>query len=244
MFSRRPARSTRRPRSRPLVAESLESRSMMAPLAVALCSCSDTGVKGDGITGAIAPKFTGTATPRATVTLSLEGGQALGRARTNARGAWSFVSPRNRIPDGPQTIRVTTRDSAGLETQASTAVTFDRQRPTASIAFTGIDSFRITFDRPVTGLTSALRGVYFSGRPVGDRPFNLPFTSGTLRRFVGRVEFTPSADGRVYDVRMPELPIASGTYTVRLSASLSRVVDSVTANPLLRDAVSDVYTVA
>ncbi len=234
-----------------LALETLENRALMAvmssvpvasstanvasPPTVQLCSCSDTGIKGDGITSAVAPRFTGTAAPRAVVTLSLEGGSTLGTAKANTRGAWSFISRRVTIPEGSQVIRASVN---GVEGSGSTSVTFDRQKPTARLEFTGIDSFRVTFSRPVNGFTSQLRGLSFSGRPEGERPFNLPFTSARLRSFVGRIEVTPSADGRVYDVRLPELPIQSGRFQLRLVASQSGVVDAVNGNRLGASAVS------
>ena len=238
--------------------ESLENRALMAVVSsmpevaaahtsqtmgvtVQLCSCSDTGVKGDGITAATAPRLTGSATPRSTVTLALDGGPTLGTARANARGAWSFISRRVAIPDGAQVIRVS---QVGAEGTGATTVTFDRQRPTASIAFTGLDSFRVTFNRAVTGFTDRLRGLYFSGQPDGERRFNLPFTSPKLKAYVGRIEFTASPDGRTYDVQMPELPIQSGKFQLRLVAAQSGVVDAVNGNRLAATALSAEQTVA
>lgn len=237
--------------------ESLENRALMAVvssmpevaaahtsqtmgLTVQLCSCSDTGLKGDGITAATAPRFTGMATPRSTVTLALEGGDTLGTVKANPRGIWSFISRRVTIPEGSQVIRAT---EAASGSTASTTVTFDRQRPTASIAFTGLDSFRVTFDRPVTGFTDRLRGLYFSGQPDGAPRFNLPFTSARLKSYVGPIEFTASPDGRTYDVRMPELPIQSGTFQLRLVAAPSGVVDAVNGNRLAATALSAEQTV-
>jgi len=222
-------------------------------LTAQLCQCSDTGVPNDNITSATTPRFTGTATPRSTVKLSLEGGASpgmasvsvaeggstLGTARVNPRGMWSFISRRT-IPEGVQVIRVT---EAGTGRTASTTVTFDRQKPTASIAFTGLDSFRVTFDRAVTGFTERLRGLYLSGRPDGAPRFNLPFTSAQLKRYVGRIEFTPSSDRRTYDIRMPELPIASGKFQLRLVAAQSGVVDAVNGNRLAATALSEWQTV-
>ena len=239
--------------------ESLENRALMAVVSsmpdvaavspmqvtagptIQLCSCSDTGVKGDGITSSATPRFTGTATPRATVTLAVEGGSTLGVAKANRRGAFSFVSRSVTIPEGVQVIRVT---EAASGSSASTTVTFDRQKPTASIAFTGLDSFRVTFDRAVTGFTDRLRGLYFSGQPDGAPRFNLPFTSARLRQHVGRIEFTQSSDGRTYDIRMPELPIASGKFQLRLNAAQSGVVDAVNGNRLALNALSAEQTVA
>lgn len=233
--------------------ESLENRALMAVvssmpevaaahtsqtmgLTVQLCSCSDTGLKGDGITAATAPRFTGMATPRSTVTLALEGGDTLGIVKANPRGMWSFISRRVTIPEGSQVIRATETASGST---ASTTVTFDRQRPTASIAFTGLDSFRVTFDRPVTGFTDRLRGLYFSGQPDGAPRFNLPFTSGQLKAYVGRIDFTASPDGRTYDIRMPDLPIQSGKFQVRLLAGQSGVVDAVNGNRLSLNASAE-----
>lgn len=233
--------------------ESLENRALMAVVSsmpevaavhtsqtmgvtVQLCSCSDTGLKGDGITAATAPRFTGMATPRSTVTLALEGGDTLGIVKANPRGMWSFISRRVTIPEGSQVIRATETASGST---ASTTVTFDRQRPTASIAFTGLDSFRVTFDRPVTGFTDRLRGLYFSGQPDGAPRFNLPFTSGQLKAYVGRIDFTASPDGRTYDIRMPDLPIQSGKFQVRLLAGQSGVVDAVNGNRLSLNASAE-----
>lgn len=256
------ARFTRRDRKadahRRLGLESLENRALMAVVSsmpevaavsamqvaagptIQLCSCSDTGAKGDGITSATTPRFTGTAAPRATVTLAVEGGETLGTAKANARGAFSFIS-RRLIPEGTQVIRVSEAGSGGT---GSTTVTFDRQKPTASIEFTGLDSFRVTFDRAVTGFTDRLRGVYFSGQPTGAPRFNLPFTSAQLKQYVGRIEFTPAGDGRTYDVRMPELPIQSGKFQLRLNAVQSGVVDAVNGNRLAANAFSAEQTVA
>jgi hypothetical protein len=241
--------------------ESLEARALMAVVAgmpgaedvvatsflsaptVQLCSCSDSGVKGDGITNALNPRLVGTAAPRSVVTLALDGGAQLGRTKANARGAWAFVSRRNQIPEGVQAIRVTSRDSTGAESQGSTSITIDRTKPTASIEVTGIDSFRVTFSQAVTGFTSALRGMTFSGRPVGGAPINLPFSSPQVRRLVGPIVFTPSEGGRVYDVSFPEFGPATGTYTLRLAAKGSKVVDAVAGNPLAANASAS-FTVA
>ena len=238
--------------------ESLENRALMAVVSsmpevaavhtsqmtmgvtVQLCSCSDTGLKGDGITAATAPRFTGMATPRSTVTLALEGGDTLGTVKASPRGMWSFISRRVTIPEGSQVIRAT---EAASGSTASTTVTFDRQRPTASIAFTGLDSFRVTFDRAVTGFTERLRGLYFSGQPDGAPRFNLPFTSARLKSYVGPIEFTASPDGRTYDIRMPDLPIQSGKFQVRLVAAPSGVVDAVNGNRLAATALSAEQTV-
>lgn len=239
--------------------ESLENRALMAVVSsmpdvaavspmqvttdptILLCSCSDTGVKGDGITSSTTPRFTGTAAPRATVTLAVEGGETLGTVRANPRGMWSFISRRVTIPEGTQVIRVSEAGSGGT---GSTTVTFDRQKPTASIAFTGLDSFRVTFDRPVTGFTERLRGLHFSGQPEGAPRFNLPFTSAQLKGYVGRIEFTASSDGRTYDIQMPELPIQSGKFQLRLNASQSGVVDAVNGNRLALNVLSAEQTVA
>ncbi|NBT12487.1 MAG: hypothetical protein EBS56_02690 [Planctomycetia bacterium] len=207
---------------------------------IQLCACSDSGVKGDAVTSAVAPRFTGTAAPLTTVTLALDGGPTLGTVRANGRGAWSFVSRRVAIPEGTQVIRATATSGA---VAGSTTITFDRQKPTASIEFTGIDSFRVTFDRPVTGFDQRLRGLYASGRPIGAAAFNLPFTSPRLRSFVGPIEFTESSAGRVYDVRMPQVSILSGTFRLRLVAAQSGVFDAVNGNRLGRDATSTAYTV-
>jgi hypothetical protein len=239
--------------------ESLENRALMAVVSsmpevaavspmqvtagptIQLCSCSDTGVKGDGITSSTTPRFTGTAAPLATVTLAVEGGETLGTVRANRRGAFSFVS-RLVIPEGTQVIRVSEAGSGGT---GSTTVTFDRQKPKVlSIGFTGLDSFRVTFDRPVTGFTDRLRGLYFSGQPTDEPRFSLPFTSARLRQHVGRIEFTPSSDGRTYDIRMPELPIQSGKFQLRLNAAQSGVVDAVNGNRLALNAPSAEQTVA
>jgi hypothetical protein len=240
--------------------ETLENRALMAVVSsmpdvaavspmqvtagptIQLCSCSDTGVKNDGITSAVAPRFTGMATPRATVTLAVDGGENLGTVRANPRGMWSFISRRVTIPEGVQVIRAT---EAASGNSASTTVTFDRQKPEVeSIAFTGLDSFRVTFDRAVTGFTERLRGLYFSGRPDGSPRFNLPFTSAQLKRYVGPIEFTASSDGRTYDIRMPELPIQSGKFQLRLVAAQSGVVDAVNGNRLALNAFSEPQTVA
>lgn len=224
-------------------------------LTAQLCQCSDTGVPNDNITSATAPRFTGMGTPRSTVTLSLEGGaspgtasvsvaeggRTLGTARVNPRGIWSFISRGVPIPEGVQVIRVT---EAGTGRTASTTVTFDRQKPTASIAFTGLDSFRVTFDRAVTGFTERLRGLYFSGQPEGAPRFNLPFTSAQLKRYVGPIEFTASSDGRTYDIRMPDLTVKPGKYQLRLVAAKSGVVDAVNGNRLAANASSPEQTVA
>ena len=237
--------------------ESLENRALMAVVSsmpemapvhtsqtmgitVGLCSCSDTGPKNDGITAALAPRFTGMATPRSTVTLALEGGDTLGTVKANPRGMWSFISRRVTIPEGSQVIRAT---EAGSGSTASTTVTFDRQKPTASIAFTGLDSFRVTFNRAVTGFTDRLRGLYFSGQPDGAPRFNLPFTSARLKAYVGPIEFTSSPDGRTYDVRMPELQIQAGRFKLSLVAAQSGVVDAVNGNRLAANAFSEEQTI-
>lgn len=228
--------------SLPAVAVRGEVTAATAPT-IQLCECSDTGAKGDGLTNAMTPRFVGTAPPRATVTLALEGGATLGSVKTNTRGAWAFNVRRGSIGEGTQVIRAATRDPSGVETSASTTVTFDRQAPTASIEITGLVSFRVTFSRPVTGFTDRLRGLHFSGQPTGEPAVNLPFTSARLRSFIGRVEFTASPDGRVYDVQLPECPVQSGTFSLRLVAAQSGVVDAVSGNRLVTNAVSATQTV-
>lgn len=229
--------------SAPLKVE-IRSAASTAPTTVDLCSCADSGVKGDRITSAAAPRFVGTAAPRSVVDVVVGGGTSLGTTRANARGAWALVARQPVLPDGGHVISATATDLFGNQSGTGTvAVTIDRAKPTALIEVTGIDSFRVTFSKPVTGFTSVLRGMTFSGRPVDGAAINLPFTSPQLRRLVGPVVFTPSADGRVYDVSLPEFGPESGTYTLRLAAKGSRVVDAVAGNPLAADAVTS-FTVA
>lgn len=229
--------------SAPLRVE-VRTAATVAPATVDLCGCTDSGVKGDRVTNAAAPRFVGTAPPRSVVNVAVDGGTSLGTARANARGAWALVARQPVLADGERVIRATATDIFGNEAGAGTvAVTIDRAKPTAVIEVTGIDSFRVTFSKPVTGFTSTLRGMTFSGRPVGEPPINLPFTSPQLRRLVGPIVLTPSDGGRVYDVSLPEFGPSSGTYTLRLSARGSRVVDAVAGNPLAADAVAS-FTVA
>jgi hypothetical protein len=207
------------------------------PPTLDLCRCTDSGVKGDGITNAAAPRFVGTAPAGAVVSLAIEGGASLGRVRADARGNWAFVARRPQVPEGEHVIRATATDIFGNESAAGTAaVTLDRARPTASIEVAGIDSFRVIFSKPVAGFTSALRGMTFSGQPAGAQRINLPFTSPILRQWVGPIVFTSSPDGRVYDVSFPDFGPVSGTYALRLLSRQSGVVDAAAGNLLVGDA--------
>ena len=211
------------------------------PATLDLCRCTDSGVKGDRITNAVAPRFVGTAPAGAVVSLGIEGGASLGSVRADARGNWALVASRPLVPEGRHLVRAIATDIFGNQSAAgSVAVTIDRSRPTASIEVTGIDSFRVIFSKPVTGFTSALRGMTFSGQPVGAQRIALPFTSPLLRQWVGAIVFVPSADGRVYDVSFPDLGPISGTYTLRLLARESGVVDAAAGNPLFGDASATV----
>jgi hypothetical protein len=229
--------------SAPLRVE-IRTSATVAPATVDLCGCTDSGVKGDGVTNAATPRFVGTAPARAVVNLAVDGGTSLGTTRANARGAWALVARKPVLPDGEYVIRATATDIFGNEAGAGTvAATIDRAKPTALIEVTGIDSFRVTFSKPVTGFTSALRGMTFSGRPVGGAPISLPFSSPQLRRLVGPVVFTASEGGRVYNISLPEFGPESGTYTLRLAARGSSVVDAVAGNALAADATTS-FTVA
>jgi len=222
--------------SRPLKIEIRTVASAATP-SVSLCSCTDSGVKGDGVTNAVAPRLVGTAPSRAAVSLAIQGGAPLGTVKASPRGQWAFIARGNALPEGTHVIQATATDVFGNQTGVgTTTLTIDRQRPTAAIAVTGIDSFRVTFDRPVTGFDRTLRGMSFSGRPEGERAFNLPFTSPRLRNSVGPIVVTPSGDGRIYDVSFPEFGPSSGEYTLRLSARSSRIVDAVAGNSLASDA--------
>lgn len=222
--------------SRPLRIEINTAAAASAPT-VDLCSCSDSGVRGDGITNSVAPRFSGTAPARSTVTLAVEGGDTLGTVRANARGRWVLRTQRDALPEGIHVIQATATDRAGNETGVgTTTLTIDRTKPTAAIEFTGLDSFRVTFSQPVSGFDQRLRGMYLAGQPTGERAFNLPLTSPRLRAYVGRVDLTPSVDGRVYDVYLPDFGPIAGEYTLRLSARASRLVDAVVGNPLAADA--------
>lgn len=236
MHASRPA--NHRPRtSRRLGYESLEGRALLAATpTIELCECSDTGVKKDGVTSDVTPRFVGTATPRATVTLAIEGGATLGTARANAFGTWAFVTRGRRLTDNLQTIRVTERAADGTTVGSSTTtIMIDRVKPTVSIEKTGIDTFRVSFSRPVTGFGSDLAGVVVSGRPIGGRPFVLPATSARFATLVGQVEFTAASNGQDYDIRLPEAALQPGTYTIRLRGLQSRIVDSVAGNRLSTD---------
>ena len=207
------------------------------PVTLDLCRCTDSGVKGDRITNAVAPRFVGTAPAGAVVSLGIEGGASLGSVRADARGAWALAARRPLVPEGHHLVRATTTDIFGNQSAAgSVAITIDRSRPTVAIEVTGIDSFRAIFSKPVTGFTSALRGMTFSGQPVGAQRIALPFSSPQLRQWVGPIVFVPSADGRVYDVSFPDFGPPSGSYTLRLLARASGVVDAAAGNPLAGDA--------
>ena len=208
-----------------------------APATLDLCLCTDSGVKGDRITNSVAPRFVGTAPAGAVVSLDIEGGGSLGSVRADARGTWALVARGPMMPQGHHLVRASATDTFGNQSAAgSVAVTIDRSRPTAAIEVTGIDSFRVIFSKPVTGFTSALRGMTFSGQPIGGQRIALPLTSPQLRQWVGAIVFVPSADGRVYDVSFPDLGPVSGTYTLRLLARESGVVDAAAGNPLAGDA--------
>ncbi len=210
-----------------------------APATLDLCPCTDSGVKGDRITSAVVPRFVGTAPAGAVVSLSIEGGPSLGGVRADARGTWALVASRPLVPEGRHLVRAIATDIFGNQSPAgSVAVTIDRSRPTAAIEVTGIDSFRVSFSKPVAGFTSALRGMTFSGQPVGAQRIALPFTSPQLRQWVGAIVFVPSADGRVYDVSFPDFGPVSGTYTLGLGARASGVVDAAAGNPLAGDATA------
>jgi hypothetical protein len=85
----------------------VEIRTAPPPLpTVNLCRCTDSGVKGDGITSAVAPRFVGTAPAGAVVSLAIEGGASLGRVRADARGNWAFVARRPQVPEGEQRINL------------------------------------------------------------------------------------------------------------------------------------------
>lgn len=213
---------------RRLSVETLEHRAMLAATpTIGLCECADTGAKGDGITYAVAPRFTGTATPRAQLTLALEGGSPLGTARANAFGEWEFVSRRVRIPDGVQTIRITEKGPDGAPAgTATTVVTFDRAKPTVAISSTGINTFRIAFSQPVTGFTSELKGLVLSGRPAGAPAFTVPLSSPQVRGLLGEIDVTPLPDGKSYELRIPGDPIPSGIYTIRLNGLRSGIMSS------------------
>ena len=212
---------------RQLGVESLETRAMLAATpTIRLCECADTGAKNDGITYAATPRFTGTATPRAQLTLALESGVALGSARANAFGEWEFTARRVRVPDGLQTIVVTEKGPDGNPAgSATTVVNFDRARPRATIASLGDNTFRVTFSQPVTGFTSELKGLVLSGRPAGSRPFSVPLSSPRIREMLGEIEFTQPSSS-TYEIRIPGEPIPPGIYTLRLNALRSGIMAS------------------
>jgi len=213
---------------RHLGVEALESRALLAATpTIRLCECADTGVKDDGITYAATPRFKGTATPRAQLTLALDGGATLGLARANAFGEWEFTARKVRVPDGIQTIRITEKGPDGSPTgTATTTVTFDRAKPTASITRDG-NTFSVDFSQAVTGFNGELNGLVLSGRPIGSRPFTVALSSQRVRAMLGDIQFTPQPNGTTYVIQILGQPIPAGTYTLRLNAMRSGIMASV-----------------
>ena len=106
-----------------------------APGTPVLANASDSGVKGDGVTGITTPVITGSAEANATVYLyDSDGTTLLGTALANGSGAWSITS--SALSDGVHTLNVKQHDAAGnvSATSSTLVLRIDSGAPAAAAA--------------------------------------------------------------------------------------------------------------
>ena len=111
----------------------LDNNTPEAPASLDLVASSDSGSSdADNITNDNTPTITGTAEANSMVELFHSGNTSLGTATVDSGGNWSITA--TTVPDGPQSLTVTSTDAPGNVSPASSAlnVTIDTGNPTIS----------------------------------------------------------------------------------------------------------------
>ena len=251
-------RRTRR-RHRPLAAERLEGRAMLAttPATPDLVTADDTGISNvDNVTTTLMPTFTGPAPVGTQAELFATpnpsgAATSLGKADVDpTTGKWTIKSG-SPLANGSYLITVKVTDAAGSTSEASSPLTLqiDRQAPRLTQIGEGIISPTAT---PVTSATAKFNeDVFF----VAGKAFRLTLNQMTLK--LGTVTVAPQTPNTFFDTatgqfvsaaaewKLEDLaPInqASGTYTLSFDAAGSGIVDRA-GNPALASSLAKSWTV-
>lgn len=201
---------------------------------IGLDAKSDSGFKGDRITNLPSPVLAGRGQPGTVVLLtspSVAGGVEQ-RIAVNGKGGWSFRA--NNLDDGQHTFTVKSQNAFGLESGATTlSITVDTVRPfVVGMRYVAdVNEIELEFSGPVRGVD--VKDFQISAPGFGLN--NVPLTDKRIVRNVGRITVHDVSAGRVYRLRMSEADVIGGTFTVRLLAQKSGIIDNVSGNPLLVD---------
>lgn len=164
--------------------------------------------------------FSGTATAGDTVTLTRIGVGTIGSVVAGAGGTWTFNYTDTSLPDGVNAFYATSANASGssvsspvftLTLSGAPRVAIARYNPATSVIGTGVSTvvFRVTFNHPVTNVTTAAFGLTTTGSASGS------------------ITGVAAASASIYDVTVDGL---AGTGTLRLDLKAGIVVDTTTSS--------------
>ena len=198
---------------------------------IGLDAKSDSGFTGDRITNLSSPVLTGRSQPGTVVLLtspSVAGGVEQ-RITVNGKGVWSFRAPA--LADGQHAFTVKSQNVFGLESNAATlTITVDTVRPyVVGMRYVpDVNEVEVEFSAPVRGVDVNDFRIWAPGFGLN----NVSLTDKRIVENVGRITVQDVSGGRVYRLRMSNPDVIGGTYTIRLVAAKSGIVDNVSGNPL------------
>ncbi|MFN5757083.1 MAG: Ig-like domain-containing protein [Planctomycetia bacterium] len=218
--------------SRPLAIE-INTTTPAVPT-IGLDATSDSGFKGDRITNLPSPLLSGRGQRGTTVVLtspSVAGG-AEQRVAVNGKGVWAYRA--TGLADGPHSFTVKAQSVFGGQSATATlTMTVDTVRPTAvGMRYVAdVNEIELEFSDPVRGVD--VKDFRISAPGFGIR--DVPLTDRRIVATVGRITVHDVSAGRVYRLRMSTPDVIGGTFTIRLAAAKSGIIDNVSGNPLLVD---------
>jgi hypothetical protein len=201
---------------------------------IGLDSKSDSGFKGDRITNLASPVLTGRGQPGSVVLLtcpSVAGG-AEQRIAVNGKGVWSYRA--TGLADGQHVFTGKSQNVFGGESASTTlTITVDTVRPSVvgMRYIAEVNEIELEFSAAVRGVDGGDFRISAPGFGIRD----VPLADRRIVATVGRITVHDVSGGRVYRLRMASPDVIGGTFTIRLAAAKSGIIDNVSGNPLLVD---------
>lgn len=201
---------------------------------IGLDSKSDSGFKGDRITNLASPVLSGRGQPGSVVLLtcpSVAGG-AEQRIAVNGKGVWSYRA--TGLADGQHVFTGKSQNVFGGESASTTlTITVDTVRPSVvgMRYIAEVNEIELEFSAPVRGVDAGDFRISAPGFGIRD----VPLADRRIVATVGRITVHDVSGGRVYRLRMASPDVIGGTFTIRLAAAKSGIIDNVSGNPLLVD---------